>query len=362
MKKILAFTLILALSLSFIGCSLFSDDSIVKLGDDYTHNDPDGLAYDDRIILQGDKFDETLEEIVNSYAYPDTMVYDEDANIVGMYDYDEKTGIASGWTNFSDGSYIAFTEENKLDLGLPDASAMIDIPGTVNTWFVVYGNKGSAVCAYMYVFLSDPAAKDIVTSKMEELYGVTLSAESDTVLVAVQDADFIAAEFTIAEESYGEAIETKDASAYANLLMQYYSVREYTGVSPYEPYAGHTDPEGLEFDERVALVSSSNYAVAEEYEDGFVCLTDYVYANKGEVVAQYSYYEFSSKESADKLMNDNYFTNAVRVSDTVIQVPLEGQAMQDLITSYIGYSVLNDNSLDDYVRMIEESFFSVVCE
>ena len=33
-----------------------------------------------------------------------------------------------------------------------------------------------------------------------------------------------------------------------------------------------------------------------------------------------------------------------------------------MITAYIGYNVLKDRSLDDYVRMLQETFFTSIYE
>ena len=70
-KKVISAVLTMALLLSMAGCSLFSDDSIVKLGEDYTHKDPKGLKYDQRIVLQKTDFQNTLEDADNAAAYPD---------------------------------------------------------------------------------------------------------------------------------------------------------------------------------------------------------------------------------------------------------------------------------------------------
>ena len=98
MKKVISTVLTLALLLSLAGCGLFSDHSIVKLGEDYTHKDPKNLSYDQRVVLRGENFQDNLEEMVNSAAYPDTMVYDDDGNIIGMYTYDAETGLATALT------------------------------------------------------------------------------------------------------------------------------------------------------------------------------------------------------------------------------------------------------------------------
>ena len=107
--------------LGLAGCGLFSSDNVVKLGD-YTHEDPKDLKYDQRIVLKGNNFGTILESMASAAAYPDTTVYDEAGNPVGVYDYDETTGLAKGWMNMADGSFTAFEEGEEVDLGKPDFS------------------------------------------------------------------------------------------------------------------------------------------------------------------------------------------------------------------------------------------------
>lgn len=363
MKKIvMTFTLMLALLFTCTGCGLFSDESVVKF-DDYTHKDPKGLTYDTRLVLKGDGFETTLADVVNQAAYPDNMVYDDDGNMIGMYDYDAETGLAKGWTNLSDGTYTAYPEGEEVDLGKPDESQMIEIPGTVSAGFVVYGNKDQAVSAYLYFFLSDASAKDVVKTNLESVFGITLTEESDKVLKCVKDEDAITEEFNLQKE-YGADVSATDAAAYADILKQNYGVRDYTGENPYKPYADHTDPEDLEFDERVVLTGSGEAAVVEEDAKYVSSMTEYVYGNKGEVVAEYQYLECPSKDDADKLYadKDNWNRNAIRVSDTVIGVVITGKDMDELVSAYIGYNVLKDKSLDDYIRMVQETYFTSVYE
>ncbi len=360
MKKIICLAIVLALALSLTGCGLFSDNSIVKLDDAYTHNDPSGLKYDQRLVLKSDNFGATLEEYVNAAAYPDTMVYDADGNMIGLYNYDESTGLASGWFNMSDGSYTEFAAGEEVDLGKPDPSMMISIPGSTALYFVVYGNEGSAVEAYMYLTLSDASAKDSVISAMDMAFDVALTETSSTVLSAVQDKDYIAAQFEDME-LYGPGYDVKDAEAYADILTMTYGVHSYGGVNPYTPYEGHSDPEGLDFDQLVTLSGSGEAAVEEAYTKDISSMTDYIYGKDGIVVAQYTYYECPSKEAADTLMDAGQFIHPVRVSDTVILSSHDGQEMDDLLNTYIGYSVLKDKSVDDYVRMLQETYFTVIC-
>lgn len=362
-KSIAAALLTLVMVLACTGCSsLFSNESVVSFGDTYTHNDPKDLTYDERIVLKGDGFASTIEDFVNGDAYPDTMMYDNDGNAVGMYDYDAETGIAKGWTSLTDGTYTAFAEGEEVDLGKPDASKMITLSGDVSLGFVVYGNKGTAVSTYMYAFLSDASDKEAVENAMASVFGETMTEESDTVLSCVQDEAYIADQFSM-EEEQGYTVDTKDAAAYAEILKQIYGVREYGGENPYKPYADHTDPEGLDFDERVVLTGSGEAAVQEGYAQDVSSMTQYVYGKDGVVVADYTYFECPSKEAADELV-DKCFANAniERVSDTVIVNITEGQNMQDTVKAYIGYSVLKDDSLKDYVRMLQETYFTSTYE
>lgn len=358
-KKVISAVLAMALLLSMAGCSLFSDDSIVKLGEDYTHKDPKDLSYDQRIVLRGENFQDVIESMANVWAYPDTMVYDDDGNVIGMYDYDEETGLAAGWTSMEDGTYTAFPDGEEVDLGKPDSSKMIEIPGEVTLYFVVYGNEGSTESAYVYAMLSDASAKDLVTSNLETYYDLTLSAESDTVLTCVQDQAAIDATFD-EMESYGIATGTRDAEAYADILKQTYGVKSYGGVNAYQPYADHKEPEGLEYDQKVVLTGNGAAAVEEQYADDISSMTTFVYGNKGEVVADYTYFECTSKEAADELMD--VVANATRVSDTVLEQVTTGDDMTNTVNAYIGYNVLKDNSVDEYVRMIEETYFSEIYE
>lgn len=361
MKKLVFLLLALVLLVSLVGCGLFSDNSVVKLGESYTHTDPKGLKYDERIVLKQTDVAGDLEEYANAALYPDTIVYDDAGEIVGMYDYDEETGLAGGWTDFSTGEYIAFEEGQEVDLGKVDPSQLLTVPGEVTAYFVVYGNEGEAECAYLYLLLTDASAAEIVKPYAEELYGTALTAESDTVLKGVQDKAYIDAQFADAE-SYGETFESKNGAAYAELLKQYYRVREDGGVSPYKPYADHADPEGLDFDERVVLAGSGKASVEEKFEKDVSAQTDYVYGKGGEAVACYSYIECPSKEAADELIDNDCFPTAERVSDTVLRIVSEGDEFQALLSTYIGYNVLKDRSVSEYVRMIEETFFSVVCD
>lgn len=353
MKKVLSLAVVLAMVLCFTGCSLFSDSSVVKFGDTYTHSDPDGLKYDERIVLQGDGFETALEEFASAAAYPDNTITDADGNVTGIYDYDPESGLAYGWTDTTTGEQHTFDAGKEVDLGKPDESLFVDIPGEVSIGCVVYGNGGTAVGAYVYAFLTDAGAKQLVIDNVANYSGLAMSEVSDTVLVGSVDEAAISAELDAMEMS------DKSAQSYAQLLQGYYNVREYTGESAYEPYAGHEDPSDFEWDERAVLTSDGKMAVLEEYENDMASATQYIYAKDGEVVADYFYYEFSSKEAADKMAADtNVFVEAPeRVSDTVLLAVIAGQDMKDNLASLKGYSVINDYSLDEYVRMAVEGYY-----
>ena len=362
MKKLMTMmVLVAAVVFACTGCSLFSNDSVVKFGDTYTHSDPKDLTYDERIVLMSDGYESTIEDYLNQDAYPDTMVYDDDGNVVGMYDYDETTGLASGWNDF-EGNYTAFDEGEEVDLGKPDESKMVTIPGTISLVFVVYGNKGAAVSTYVYAFLSDASAKSMVKDVLDTMFGETMTEESDTVLYCVQDEAYINEQFAMDEEA-GFTFDTKNAAAYAEILKQMYSAREYGGENPYKPYADHQDPTDLDYDERVVLTGSGSASVPEDYENDVQSLTEYIYGKDGDVVADYTYYECASKDIADKLeaaKDDCFPTNIQRVSDTTFLNVVRDQDMTDTINAYKGYNVLKDASLDGYVKMLQEMYFTSV--
>lgn len=363
MKKLICVALALTVLLSFAGCGLFAKGNIVKLNESFTHEDPEGLTYDKRLLLKKDGFDADIETSANMSAYPDTMMYDETGNIIGIYDYDATTGMAKGWMSMADGAYIPFPEGEEVDLGMPDESAMIDIPGTVELAIVLYGNGEKAVSSHMYFLLSDAAAKDMVKENLEGMFGFALTEVGDTVLKATEDADTIAAKFA-ESEAYGQTFEKKDADAYAEILKQVYGVRLDGGANPYKPYADHTDPEGLDFDKRVVLTASGGEAFYEEHAKFVASMTNFVYAKDNVVIADYIYFETRTKEDADELMKviEDYYTNSERVSDTAVMTCIAGADMENLVTSYIGYSVMKDNSLEEYIRMLEGTYFSMICQ
>ena len=363
MKKLIATTaLVVSMAVTCSACSLFSNDAVVKFGDLYTFNEPKDLKYDERIVLMGEGYESTIEDYLNAAAYPDTMMYDDDGNIVGVYDYDAETGMAYGWNDFSDGSYNAFEEGEEVDLGKPDESLMVDIPGTVTLGFVVYDNQSVANTTYMYAFLSDAEAKSAVKDALEEMSGLTMTEESDKVLYCVQDEAYIKEQFDL-EESYGDAIETKDAKAYAEILKLMYGVREYGGENPYKPYGEHEDPADLDFDECIVLTGSGSEVLPEGYDNDVQQITEYIYGKDGKVVADYTYYECASKDIADKLMEekDQCLPNTTeRISDTAFLNVVRDQDMTNLIDTYKGYSVLKNDSLDGYVKMLQETYLTSV--
>lgn len=342
MKKLTTCLLALVMLLSMTGCGLFADSTTTKLGD-YDYSDPKDLKYDNRTVLNNDSFAGVLENMANSGAYPDTMVYDDDNNVIGMYDYDPSTGLAMGWSNFSDGSYTAFEAGEEVDLGMPDASQLVTVSGDVSLYAVVYDKDGAVCDAWLYLMLSDAADKDTVTTAMENAYGFAVTAESDTVLKGEVPSD-----------SYsGQSIQD-----YTETLMQYYGVVAYGGINAYEPYAGHEDPTDVDFDQKVVLTGSGTSAVDENMAGDISGETDYIYGKDGKVVAQFTYYEAPSRESADKL--EEFYATAIgmtRVSDTVVGIFHTGQEMQDTIAAYKGYNVIKDDSVDEYVRMMKETFF-----
>lgn len=358
MKKLLAVVLVLAMALSLTACDLFSDDSVVQFEEAYTHHDPDGLKYDERKVLINKNFGTELENNINSMAYPDTLKYDDDGGVVGMYDYDPATGIASGWTDLTTGEF----HEEEQDLGMPDEALMVSFSGTVTLGSVIYGNEDKAVYAYLYVFLSDAADQDAVQENMELYYAIPMTEESDTVLVFEQDAAAISAKFQEWQELYGQTQSDRSATGYASNLQLDFGLKNY-GVNPYAPYGDIVDPTDVDFDERVLLTSNGAYSfVDESLEKALLVRTDVIYGYQGKAVAHYIYYEYSDKASADELIEQkdgNFFGEATRISDTVVQDQLVGQNFQDIVNSYIGYSVLQDDSLEGYVTNVEETYFAM---
>lgn len=365
MKKLVSIAVVLVMVISmFAGCSLFSNDALVKFDDTHSHQDPDGLTYDERIVLKGNKILDILEEYASSEAYPNTLCFDDDGNVVGMYDYDETTGLAVGMTNLATGEYEAFKEGEEVDLGKPDESKIVDIAGDATMGAVVYGNESKTVSAYFYIWLTDASASEQVIEYMNDVYGVEFTKSDDTTLTAVADEKHIESDFELAEES-GEEYETKDAAAYADILMLNYELAEYKGENAYKPYDEYTDPEDLEFDEKVVLVGSGYYAVPDDsYSEKLSAMTDVLYGKDGKIVGDYTYYVCYDKEGADYLYDylqtANFETS--RVSDTVILEKKAGKVLEGMITSYKGYNILDDDSIDGFTKMIEETYFSVVCE
>lgn len=360
MKKLFAIILAATMLFCAAGCSLFSDDSTVQFEELYTHKDPDGLKYDERKVLINNDFGATAEELANSNAYPDTFVYGDDGLPVGSYDYNPSTGLATGWTEYATGEF----HEDAQDLGMPDEDLMIAFSGNVTFGAVVYGNEGSTVASYLYAFLSDASDKDTVSTVLKDFYGLEMTGESDTVLCCAQDEAAVSAQFELWQEQYGQVQSDRSASGYAENLKMELGLKNY-GVNPYKPYGEAKDPEGVEFDEKRVLTSSGAYSfVDESLEKDMVGRTDVVYGSEGKAVAHVIYYEFKTKDGADKLMasTGNGYGTLERISDTVVKDGVEGQALKDIINSYIGYSVLTDDSFEGYAANVEESFLMMVYE
>ncbi len=351
MKKLVSVLLAAVLVFSLAGCSLFSKADEVKLGD-YSHKDPSGLSYDTRTVLKNDSFGETLSEYASSDAYPSTVMCDESGNPIGMYDYDAATGLAKGWINVTTGEYTAYAEGEEVDLGLPDESKMVTIPGTVTLYFVVYSKDGTAVECDAYLMLSDASAKDTVLNTMSSTFGMPYTAESDTVLKYSIGDEQIAAEC--------ESMGLSGDSGYITYLQQSYGVRADSSENPYKPYAEHKDPTDIEYDEKVVLTGSGQAAVDSSESDCISSLSTFLYGKDGDMVAAYTYYECPSKEAADKLAEST--NDEVRVSDTVLMVSYTGDVLNASIDSYISMSLLKDHSVAEYTRLIEETFLSTIYE
>lgn len=357
MKKVFAVMMVLAMALCMIGCSsLFSDNSIVKFDEVYTHKDPQGLSYTERMALMNKNFGSQLVEMVNAMAYPDTMKYDGQGNMVGMYEYDENTGMASGWYDLSTGAFVA----EEIELGKPDESLMLKLNGTVTLCAVVYGKDDKCVGAYVYTFLSDKADKDAVLTNMSMFYGMNLEAESDTMLACKMDEAAVNDKFEEYASLYGEPMTDRSAAAYADTLKIELGLRNY-GVNPFKPTTAMKDPEGLQYDTKQVLTSNGTYSfVDESLEKDMKVRTDVIYGYQGKAVAHYTYYEYNTKEAADKLVANatgNMFSTPERVSDTVVMDFQDSKALEENIALYIGYNVMTDDSYDSYVTNVEDSYF-----
>lgn len=359
MKKLFAIILAATMLFCAAGCSLFSDDSTVQFEELYTHKDPDGLKYERKVLINKD-FGTTAEEIASSAAYPDTFIYGDDGLPVGSYDYDPETGLATGWTEYATGEF----HEDAQDLGMPDEDLMITFSGNITLGAVIYGNEGNTVASYLYAFLSDASDKDALVTVMKEYYGYDMKGESDTVLCCAQDEEAVSAQFDLWQEQYGQVQSDRSASANAENLKMELGLKNY-GVNPYKPCSEAKDPEDVKFDEKRVLTSSGSYSFADEsLEKDMVGRTDVVYGFEGKAVAHVIYYEYKTKDAADKLMasTGSGFGTLVRVSDTVVQDGISGQELKDVINSYIGYSVLTDDSFEGYATNVEESYLMMVYE
>lgn len=353
MKKVLSVVLLLTVLLTLTGCSssLFSQADVVKLGD-YSHKDPSGVSYDTRTVLSNTGFGATLAEYASSAAYPNTMVMDESGNVIGMYDYDAATGLAKGWVDISTGEYKAYEAGQEVDLGLPDESKLVTLSGDVTLYFVVYAKDSTPVESDMYLMLASAADKDTVLNAMTDVFGMTFTAESDTVLKNVFDKAAVASEM----EMMGLTTDTD----YVDYLKMSYSVRGEAGDNPYKPYADHKDPTDIAYDQKVVLTASGQAAVGEDEADCISSLTTYLYGKDGDIVAAYTYYESPTKEGADKLAQST--SGATRVSDTVLMVSYTGAELSSSIDQYIAFNLLKDHSLSEYTRLIEETFMAQVYE
>ncbi len=352
MKKFLSVLLLLAVLLTLTGCSsLFSQADVVMLGD-YSHKDPSGVTFDTRTVLSNSDFGPTLAEFASSAAYPDTLVMDESGNVIGMYDYDATTGLANGWINISTGEYITYEAGEEVDLGMPDESKLVSFTGDVTLYFVVYAKDNTPVESDAYMMLSSADDKDAVINAMADFFGLTFTAESDKVLKYVSDKAALTSEM--------EMMGLTSGTDYVEYLQMSYSVRTAAGENPYKPYAGHTDPTDIEYDEKIVLTASGQAAVGEDEADCISSLSAFLYGKDGDIVAAYTYYESPNKEGADKLEKST--NGATRVSDTVLMVSYTGAELSSSIDQYIAYSLVKDHSLSEYARFLEETFMAQVYE
>lgn len=357
MKRLIAVVLALVVAVSFAGCGLFNDDSIVKFEDIYTHKDPDGLKYDERKTMINKNFGPDFEDTINADAYPSTLKFDNDGNMIGIYVYDEETGMASGYMDLLTGEFV----EEEVNLGKPDESKMTHLAGSVILGCVIYGAENHANAAYLYAFMSDKADTETVKANMELYYGWTMEKESDTVLVCKQDEAAIGAKFQEWQDLYGQIQSDRSVSGYASNLSLDLGLKNY-GVNPYKACESIVDPEDIDFDERILLTSNGTYSFADSSLEKDMIRTDVVYGKDGHAIAHFIYYEYKTKDAADKLMNsssDNFFDTPIRISDTIIQDRITGQDFQDVIKAYIGYNVMTDDALESYADNLEATYNSM---
>lgn len=356
-KKVVSTVMALILVVGLSACSVFSNENLVKFDEKHSHKDPSGLEYDKRITMKNKNFASQLEGEINQIAMPDTTVVDKDGNMVGMYDYDPKTGKASGWTDFA-GQYNEL--EKEVDLGMPDPAKTVKFDGEATLAAVVYGNKDEVKQTSLYVFYTDSKDKDKLIKGMDEIYGIKMEAEGEDTLKASLDEKFIAEEFSREEDNTKEKIEKKNAETFADILKTGYGLREFGGPNPFKPYAKHEDPKDIKFDKKVTLTGSGAYSLEEKDEGKIKSTTDVVYAKDGNVVAHYCYYEFNSKEDADAVLESykDLFKGAEKVEDTVIKRVESGEQLEKTLSSMMGYDMIKDKSIEEYVKMIEETYFS----
>lgn len=356
MKKFVSLLLVLCMALSLCACSLFSDESVVQFEELYTHKDPDGLKYDERKVMINDSFGATLEESINAAAYPSNVKMDDEGNMIGIYDYDPTTGMASGYTDFTTGKFVA----EEVELGLPDESLMVHFAGNVTLGSVIYGKDGTAVDHCLYAFLENAADKDLVSEWMFTFFNISMEAESDTVLVCKEDENDIRARFDLWQELYGQIQSDRSANGYADNLKLDLGLRNY-GVNPYAPTSAMLEEVEIEYDTMQILTSAGGYSFVDtSLEADMVGRTDVIYGLGGKVVGHYVYYEYKDKAGADKLMENestSCFAGFERLSDTVILDKIVGEDLESILNAYIGYNVLSDDSFDAYVTNAEESFF-----
>ena len=72
------------------------------------------------------------------------------------------------------------------------------------------------------------------------------------------------------------------------------------------------------------------------------------------------YLECASKEAAEEVLNsENFYKGAKLIDDKTILVAIVGQDMEDTLTAFVGYNVMKDKSLDEYVRNSKETYFTI---
>lgn len=223
MKRFIAIALLLALTLTLAACG-----GETGYHEHFTHETPEEMVGNDKILLERADFDEYIEGILNVQAYPDLLIFDDAGyEVVGMYIYDPETGLATGWTDLTTGEKNMYKAGDEVDLGKPDPKKMVDFKGTVKVGAVVYHKDGLVTGAELDFFLSDAEDASLLKRYLETYRGETLEEVNSNLYRIVKDQKAVDDDF--AEESAaGANFFNMTAENYVSILKLNY------GVAPVE--------------------------------------------------------------------------------------------------------------------------------